>query len=315
MKPITKRDVVGIQHDLANYYEHGYGKVLRVLRWFSPNTHESDLDRGEALGRSVRAADGVFISGKMTDLAVAVGRSLDYFAMSREDLEDHRGGLLIWGKPIGRIAHHARAGTELTPSIVAVHWRVVDEGLHVELLVDSDELWQDAKTRQVFRASGPPARLFPVWSETLPLDGEEHAWSRITRDPTASEGTLRTLLATLLFARQDSESRRSLHEEELVAAPKSVQKRIAAEGGDPTKRCRYISFRQRKSSKAGRPTSASDRRYKHRWWVVPHRKPYPVKGRPDLPKVKFWVGPWLAEPRGTENAPILGSDRVFVLEE
>lgn len=307
----TPRDLPGLRHDLADWY--ATEPAARHFADLIPTT----LAEGRAVAArhraTTRAAGLYYVNDDMTDLAVAIGRGLEKFAVLADaDLpEDH--GLLMWAhRPVDI------DDPELRGAPLAVTWTAV--GGHVQVTLYEHLPTADPEAREVYTAilrqhdpRGLVPELVQMWETTMPADGRERPWA-VVEDAENSHKVLRTLLATWLLIRQPSDARKALHEVEEVAAPKSVQKRIARGAGDPTRTVRYVTLR--KSLRPGTGEGSGGREhaqkvYRHRWFVRPHRARqfYPSKGEHQT----IWRGPYLVVPAGCEDAPILGGERVNVL--
>lgn len=305
----TPRDLPGLRHDLADWY--ATEPAVRHFADLIPTT----LAEGRAVAirhrATVQSAGLYYVNGDMTDLAVQIGRGLEQFAVLADtDLpEDH--GLLMWAhRPVDI------DDPDLRGAPLAVTWSAV--GGHIQVTLYEHLPTADPEALQVYTSiirghdpRGHVPELVQMWETAMPADGRDRPWG-VVEDAENSHRVLRTLLATWLLIRQPADARKALHEVEEVAAPKSVQKRIARGAGDPTRTVRYVTLR-----KALRPADDGERGgreharkvYRHRWFVRPHRRTYSDPDHPEG-KSRKWVGPYLVVPSGCEDAPILGTDRL-----
>ncbi|MFI2078539.1 hypothetical protein [Streptomyces triculaminicus] len=296
---MTARDLPEARQDLIDWAAGRGGQVL---------AQHGGGPLGPIIATSARHAELYYVNADMTALARQIGAGLDVYALAAEDLPA-RSGLLVWDNP----ATSERPGAAPT----AVLWTSTGTRIMISLLCPTPayrawctEVSTDATAaaplvtagRLVYRGRGP----------TLPLDGPDTPWDRL-RFVDHEEST-RTLLATLILIRQPVDARRSLHEVEDVAPSKASRKRIVQAGGDPTSTVRYVTLRQnlRRNDHGTADSDHARRVYQHRWFVRMHRRRYPDREDP-AGWSKKWVGPYFVVPRGCEDAPIIGGDRVNVL--
>ncbi|MFF0055637.1 hypothetical protein ACFYRI_14730 [Streptomyces microflavus] len=301
---ITPRMLPGLRQDLVSWYEGGES----VAR-FAAHIPTSAAEAAAVARRhraTVAAAELYFVNDDMTDLAVTIGRGLDTYAVTSEDLPSDQ-GLLVWGK---RPESFRVVGVTGQPC--AVTWTAVADRIEVTLYdhVPTTTPGGRAAHAAVWGRTAPD--LSQLWETTLRADGRERPWV-VLEDAEDSHQVARTLLATWLLIRQPADARKALHDIEEVPAPRSAQKHIARGGGDPTRTVRYVTLRQslRPTNDSNAGSGHAGKIYKHRWFVRPHRanQYYPSAGE----HRKIWRGPYLVVPAGCEDAPILGGDRVNVL--
>lgn len=295
---MTARDVPEARQDLVEWAAGPGGQLL---------AQRGAGNLGPILARSAAAAELYYIAADMTALARQVGQGLDVYALAHDDLPAAH-GLLVWDGP----ATGERPGAAPT----AVTWAVAGDCIMISLLVPAGayRAWCAEHSpgalesaplvtagRLVYRGRGP----------TLRLDRPDTPWRALGLGD--HEEATRTLLATWILIGQPAEARRSLHEAEDVAASRAAQKRVRRAGGDPTRTVRYITLRQSLRPR-GADEQAGDhagRIYRHRWFVRAHRTRQYYPSQDEYRTI--WRGPYLVAPRGCEDAPILGGERVNVL--
>lgn len=296
---LTARDVPDTRTNLITW---ATGNGRRVLAGIG---HE---EFAPVLAASARAAELFYVNADMTALARHIGQGLDVFGMSADDLPAQH-GLLIW--------EEAASSEEPGVAPTAVLWAASARRFVVSLLAPAEahRAWCGRQAeaaaaidsaasitagKLVYRGRGP----------TLQVDEPDRTWDSL--DLAEHEEATRTLLATLILIRQPVDERRSLHQIESIPAYRAAARRAARAGADPTQPVRYITLRQtlRPSTDEG-STDHAGRIYRHRWFVKAHRvrQFYPTTGD----HKPIWRGPYLVAPRGCEDAPILGGDRVNVL--
>ncbi|MEV0649963.1 hypothetical protein AB0I28_32370 [Phytomonospora sp. NPDC050363] len=270
-------------------------------------------EQAEAVVRRARAAAGeaelYYVNDELTDLARQIGAGLDTYAVDADDDLPSPCGLLMWSRPV----------TTLDPDIPfqpnAVAWAAAGNHIQVQIYAHLDSQPRRAakiEIRSLRNATG--VRRFPdlhmMWETRMIADGKERPWESTEDDDPMSYELLRGLVATWLLIRQPADSRSRLHDIEDLTAPKASHRRIAAAGGDPTRTTRYVTLRKRLRDPDAEPAPGdANRVYHHRWFVRPHR----VTVHPATGTRRVWRGPYLAVPPGCEDAPILGTDRVFIV--
>jgi hypothetical protein len=286
---------------------------LDILDWLAkPQTRQLLEPRGpgitDFLGTNAASADLYYVNADMTQIAHTAGQDLDVFALTPDDLPT-QSGLLVWEQPIGDDAPHWAP--------VAVTWLAAGPRFAVTLWVPADA-YADWATRTdptslgSTRAIRAGRLIMRGQTQSLPLDGEDRPWAAM--DLQHNDTTVRTLLATWLLIRQPA-SERTLHQVEELPAPKTVQRRLRQAHLDPTSPVRLVTLRTAlRPERAAGPGSRdhAEKVYRHRWMVKLHRRTYPDKTDP-TGKARKWIGPYLAVPKGCEDAPLLGTERVNVL--
>ncbi|WP_354643914.1 hypothetical protein [Kitasatospora camelliae] len=297
---ITARDVPQTRLDLADWLA-------------TPATRQLLEERGERgitdfLGVNATSAELYYVNADMTQVAHTAGQDLDVFALTVDDLPSPS-GLLVWEQPIDDGAPHWAP--------VAVMWLAHGTKFVVTLFVSAAGYTAWAKqwgpSGAADSRSVQAGRLvMRGQTQTLPIDGRERPWDRMNL--AHNDTAIRTLLATWLLIRQPADER-TLHQVENVPAPKAVQRRLRQTRLNADAQVRLVTLRT--SLRPDRPAAAGERGhaekvYRHRWMVRLHRRTYSDKASPSG-QIKKWVGPYLAVPKGCEDAPILGTERVNVL--
>jgi hypothetical protein len=283
-----------------------------IIDW-AARTRGQGADRtrpgfADMVATNARHAELYYVNRDMTALARTIGAGLDVYGLSREDLPSEY-GFLVWDAP-------AASNEPPQAASVAVLWLTFGGRVALTLMgaADAYRTWAASFGTQAVR----DAQLITAGKLTLrgqatnlTVDQPDQPWESL--DLGDFEETARTLLATWILMRQPAEERRTLHQVEEVLPAKASAKRIARAGGDPTRPVRLITLRQslRRDDAATTAESHAERVYRHRWIVRPHRvrQHYPSTGEHRT----IWRGPYLVVPRGCEDAPILGGERVNVL--